>query len=248
MTFAGLSMPGLGEAQPADRVARIGFLTIEDDPRTREAFRQELRDRGYVDGRNVLTEYRDAKGQPDEFPAFAAELVALKVDVIVTAGGTRAAMAARQATSTIPIVFTAVGDPVGEGVVTSLAKPGANITGTSLVIQQVDKLLELLKQAVPRVSRVALLYLAAKNRLPSVFSLSDYADAGGLMSYGPDRRDLFRRAAIYVDKILKGARPGDLPVEQPTKFELVINLRTAKALRLTIPEAFRARADRVIDR
>jgi len=322
LTLVVLVTTGLGEAQPIAKIARIGYLGVDlasDDPRTREAFLQGLRGLGYVEGRNVLIEYRDAKGKPERFPALAAELVALKVDVIVTAGGTLAALAAKRATTTIPVVFAGVGDPVADGLVTSLARPGGNLTGLSLVLQLVDKLLELLKQAVPEVSRVALLLkpdaapdrtikdylqaaeaaaqalgvrlqvveargpedfdrafsdmararagalavlatpvfnsarrplvdLAAKNRLPTVFSLSDYVDAGGLISYGPDRRDLFRRVATYVDRILKGAKPGDLPVEQPTKFELVINLKTAKALGLTIPQSVLARADRVIEK
>jgi len=312
----------VGEAQPMAKIARIGYLGIDlaaDDPRLREAFLRGLRELGYVEGRNLLIEYRDAKGKPERFPALAAELVALKVDVIVTAGGTLAALAAKRATTTVPVVFVPVGDPVADGLITSLARPGGNLTGLSLVGQLVDKLLELLKQAVPKVSRVALLLkpdaapdrtikdylqaaeaaaqalgvrlqvveargpedferafsdmararadalavvatpvfniarrplvdLAAKNRLPTVFSLSDYVDAGGLMSYGPDRPDLFWRAATFVDKIVKGARPGGLPVEQPTKFELVINLKTAKALGLTIPQSVLARADRVIEK
>ena len=317
-TLGLLAAPIGAQAQPGAKVARVGFLDIDDEARYREAFLQELRDRGHVAGRNLQIEYRDAEGRPERFPALAAELVALTVDVIVTAGGTAAAMAAKQATTTIPIVFTAVGDPVTDGLVGSLARPGTNITGMSLVRQLVDKLLELLKQAVPGVSRVALLLkpdaapdrtikdyvksaedaartlgvrlqvvhargpedfdraftdmtsaragalavvatpvfntsrrrlaeLAAKNRLPTVFSLSDYVTAGGLMSYGPDRRDLFRGAAIYVDKILKGAKPGDLPIQQPTKFELVINLKTAKALGLTIPPSLLQRADQVIE-
>ena len=253
-----------------------------------------------------MIEYRDAEGKLERLPALAAELVALKVDVIVAAS-TPAALAAKQATRTIPIVFAAAGDPVASGLVTSLARPGGNVTGLSILAPElVGKCLELLKQAVPGVSRVAVLWqpgalgertekdmlkgaevaaralgvrlqfveargpadfdrafsdmtraragaltvlpsamffserrrlvdLAAKNRLPAVYPWREFVDAGGLMSYGPNLADLYRRAATYVDKILKGAKPGDLPVEQPTKFELVINLKTAKALGLDDP-------------
>ena len=316
-----LAAPLTAEGQQPGRIARIGYLAANlavADPRTREAFLQGLRDLGYVEGRNLLIEYRDAAGKTERFPALAAELVALKVDVIVAAGGTLAALAAKQATTTLPIVFAAVGNPVAEGLVTSLARPSGNVTGLSLVQQEiVGKSLELLKQAVPEVSRVALLLkpdsmpdrakkdrlnaadvaaralsvrlqvveargpedfdrafsdmtraragaltvlatpvfdserrrlvdLAAKNRLPTVYSYRSYVEAGGLMSYGPDLADSFRRAATYVDKILKGAKPADLPVEQPTKFELVINLKAAKALGLTIPRSLLLRADQII--
>jgi putative ABC transport system substrate-binding protein len=312
--------PLAAEAQPVARMVRIGLLELDvaaEEPRSREAFFQGLRDLGYVEGRNLVIEYRDAAGKVERFPALAGELVALKVDVIVTAGGTLAAQAAKQATTTLPIVFASVGDPVAEGLVTSLARPGGNLTGSSAVFPElVGKWLEVLKQAVPGVSRVALLLkpdslpdrakkdrltaadvaaralgmrlqvveargpeeferafsdmtreraealvvwatpvfnlergrlaqLAAKNRLPAVYSFRTYVDAGGLMSYGPDRPAMFRRTAIYVDKILKGAKPGDLPVEQPTKFEL-INLRAAKTLRLTVPQSLLGRADEVI--
>ena len=317
-----LAAPLTAEGQQPGRVARIGYLAANlavADPRTREAFLQGLRDLGYVEGRNLLIEYRDATGKTERFPALAAELVALKVNVIVAAGGTLAALAAKQATTTLPIVFAAVGNPVAEGLVTSLARPRGNVTGLSLVQQEiVGKSLELLKQAVPEVSRVALLLkpdsmpdrakkdrlnaadvaaralsvrlqvveargpedfdrafsdmtraragaltvlatpvfdserrrlvdLAAKNRLPTVYSYRSYVEAGGLMSYGPDLADSFRRAATYVDKILKGAKPADLPVEQPTKFDFVINLKTAKALGLTIPPSLLQRADQIID-
>jgi putative ABC transport system substrate-binding protein len=277
-----------------------------------------LRELGYVEGSNLVIEYRDAEGKPERFPVLAAELVALKVDVIVATGGTLGALAAKQATTTLPIVFTAVGNPVADGLITSLARPGGNVTGLSLVTTELaGKWLELLKQTVPRVSRVALLLkpdavpeqskkdfltaasvaaralgihiqvveargpedfdrafsdmaksraaalavlatavfatsprrladLARKNRLPTVFSLREFVTAGGLMSYGPSLSDLFRRTATYVDKIVKGAKPADLPVEQPTKFELVINLKTAKALGLTIPQSVLGRADEVI--
>ena len=317
-----LATPLVTQAQQEARIARIGYLTlnlVSGDPRGREAFLQGLRDLRYVPGRNLSIEYRDAGGKPERFPALAAELVALKVDVIVATGGTAATLAARQATTTIPIVFPAVGDPVDEGLVTSLARPGGNVTGLSVLVPElIVKSLELLKQAVPAVSRVALLVkpdsmpdgawkkrrsaaetaahalgvnlvvvearspedfdrafadmtrarvgaacvlttpvfenhrrrlveLAGKNRLPTVYAFRSWADDGGLMSYGPDITDMFRRAATYVDKILKGARPGDLPVEQPTKFEFVINLKTAKALGLTIPASLLERADHRIE-
>jgi putative ABC transport system substrate-binding protein len=315
-----LAAPLTAEAQPPDRIARIGCLGIDlaADPANRDVFLQSLRALGYVEGRNLAIEYRDAKGKPERFPALAAELAALKVDVIVTFGGTAAALGAKQATRIIPIVFLAVGDPVPDGLVASLARPGGNVTGLSLAAPElVGKWLELLKQAVPGVNRTALLlkrdaapdptiqaYLkagegaasslgmqlqvveargpedfdrafadmskaragalavvstpvfnsarrrlveqAARNRLPSVYSLRMYVDAGGLMSYGPDVREMARRGAAYVDKILKGAKPADLPVEQPTKFELVINLKTAKALGLTIPPSLLGRADEVV--
>jgi putative ABC transport system substrate-binding protein len=311
--------PLAAEAQQAAKIARIGFLAtnLAATPHSREAFLQGLRDLGYVEGRNVVIEYRDAEGKLDRLPALAAELVALKVDVIV-APPTVAALAAKQATRTLPIVFAVAGDPVQSGLITSLARPGGNVTGLStLALELVGKRLELLKQAVPGVTRVAVLWqpggqgertdknllkeadvaaralgvrlqfvearrpadfdrafadmtrartgaltvlgnnmfiierrrlvdLAAKTRLPAVYGGREFVDAGGLMAYAPNAADLFRRAATYVDKILKGANPADLPVEQPTKFELVINLKTAKALGLTIPQSVLGRADEVI--
>jgi putative ABC transport system substrate-binding protein len=319
--LGGLFGPGTAGVQPAAKVARIGYLSVNlaaSPPQQHEAFRQGLRDLGYVEGRNVVIEYRDAEGKPERLPALAAELVALKVDVIV-AGSTPNALAAKQATRTLPIVFIGSGDPVTDGLVTSLARPGGNVTGlSSLTPERLGKCLELLTQAVPGVSRVAVLWqpgaigertekdtlkgaevaaralgvrlqfveargpadidrafsdmtraragaltvwttamfvterrglvaLAAKNRLPAVYTLREFVDAGGLMSYGHSQADLNRRAATYVDKILKGAKPADLPVEQPTKFDLVINLKTAKALGLTIPPALLARADHVVE-
>ncbi len=322
LALAGLLSPVAAEAQQATKIARVGYLSLDlaAAAHWREAFRQGLRDLGYVEGRNLVIEYRSAEGKLERLPALAAELVALKVDVVVAAGSTPAALAAKQATSTLPIVFAAVADPVTSGLVTSLAQPGGNITGVSNVgTELVGKRLELLKQAVPGVSRVAVLWhpggigertekdqlkeaevagpalgvrlqfveargpadfdrafsditraragaltvlpstmfnserrrladRAAKNRLPAVYPQRDYVDAGGLMSYGPNFADLFRRAATYVDKVLKGAKPGDLPVEQPTKFELLINLKAAKALGLTIPQSVLARADHVVEK
>jgi putative ABC transport system substrate-binding protein len=309
------------EAQQAAKVPRIGFLATSSlvaNPHLQEAFRQGLRDLDYVEGRNVVIEYRSAEGKPARLPALAAELVALKVDIIF-AGNTPAALAAKQATRTIPIVFAGVGDPVGSGLVTSLARPGGNLTGLSVLAPDfLGKGLELLKQLVPGVSRVAVLWqprglgertekemlkeaevaaralgvrlqfveargpadldrafsdmtkaragaltvlttpvfiserrrlvdLAAKNRLPTVYLFREFVDAGGLMSYGANLTDVFQRASTYVDKVLKGASPADLPVEQPTKFELVVNLKTAKALGLTIPQTLLLRADQVIE-
>ncbi len=314
-----VAAPLATQAQPAAKIARIGFLagSLATNPHLPEAFRQGLRDLGYVEGRNVVIEYRDAEGKFERLPALAAELVALKVDVIV-AVVTLEALAAKQATRTLPIVVVAAADAVGSGLVTSLARPGGNVTGLSILAPElVGKRLEHLAQAVPGVSRVAVLWhpgalgertekdmlkeaevaaralgvrlqfveargpedfdrafsdmtraragaltvfpsplfgserrrlvdLAAKNRLPVVYTSRLYVDVGGLMSYGPDVADMFRRAATYVDKILKGAKPADLAVEQPTKLELVINLKTAKALDLTIPPSLLQRADEVI--
>jgi len=311
--------PLQAEAQPAAKVPRIGYLgtDLTDVSRNQEALLQGLRDLGYIEGRNLVIEYRDAQRKLERLPALAAELVALKVDAIVGAG-TLVALAAKQATNTLPIVFIAVGDPVSSGLVASLARPGGNITGlSSFSPELVGKRLEVLTQAVPGVNRIAVLWqpgglgdtdkemlreavvaarvlgvrlqfveardpadidkafsdmiteragaliefstplffnergrlvdLAAKNRLPAMYSYTAYVHAGGLMSYGPDLHDMYRRAATYVDKILKGASPADLPVEQPTRFELVINLTTAKALGLTIPYTLLARADEVIE-
>jgi putative ABC transport system substrate-binding protein len=309
------------EAQQVTRVARIGYLgsDLTRGPRHLvEAFGQGLRQLGYVEGRNVVIEYRDAAGKLERLPAFAAELVALNVDVIL-APGTQTVQAAKQATTAIPIVFADVDDPVARGFVASLARPGGNVTGlANLNTDLIGKWLELLKQAVPSVNHVALLWqpgylpesvregiakraetaaralgvrlqfvevkgpedlegaisditrtradavivwggimmilerrriaeLVAKNRLPTTYPMSEFVDAGGLMCYSPNIADNFRRAAGYVDKILKGVKPADLPVEQSSKFELVINLKTAKALGLTIPPSLLQRADRVIE-
>jgi ABC-type uncharacterized transport system substrate-binding protein len=317
LTLAVLA-PLPAEAEQAAKIARIGYLASNPTPHFQEAFRQGLRDLGYVEGRNLVIEDRNAEGKFERLPALAAELVALKVDVIVAAS-TPAALATKQATKTIPIVFTSVADPVTSRLVTSLARPGGNVTGLSVLGPElVGKCLEHLKQAVPAVSRVAALWqpgavgdrtekdmlneakvaaralgvrlqfvaargpadldrafsemiraradaltvltssvlfdkrrrlvdLAAKNRLPTVYPWREAVDAGGLMAYGPDLVDLLRRVATYVDKILKGTKPGDLPVEQPMKFELVINMKTAKALGLTIPQTLLLRADQVIE-
>jgi putative ABC transport system substrate-binding protein len=315
-----LTAPLAVSAQQAANVPRIGYLhpNVAASPHLLEAFRQGLRDLRYVEDRNVVIEYRDAEGKFERLPALAAELVALKVDVIV-ASGTLAALAAKRATSDIPIVFATVGNPVTDGLVASLARPGGNVTGLSnLTPELVGKCLEVLKQAIPAVSQVAILWqpsgfvertrldvrkraeragralgmplqfvearapedferafldmtrarvgavivvvtamfvqqrrrlveLAAKSRLPAVYGSRESVDAGGLMSYGSDLADSYRRSATYVDKILKGARPAELPVEQPTKYELVINLKTAKALGLTIPPSLLQRADQVIE-
>jgi putative ABC transport system substrate-binding protein len=312
-----LAAPLATEAQPAAKVPRIGVLLggSPGDSRLPEAFRQGLRGLGYVEGRNISIEFRFAEGRLERFPELASELVRLQVDVIL-APGSAAALAARKATATIPIVLVTAGNPVGDGLIQSFARPGGNATGlTNSAGPEIGgKLLELLKEAVPTVSRVAVLWnpltaphtimlketeaparalgltlqpvsarrpdeidgafaamararadglivlsdpmfasvrvriadLAAKGRLPAMYQQAEHTEAGGLMSYGPSVPDLFRRAAAYVDRILKGAKPADLPVERPTKFALVINLRTAKALGLTIPSAVLARADEVI--
>ena len=315
-----LAAPLVAEAQQAAKVARIGYLSnrLGAYPHLQEAFRQGLRDLGYVEGRNLVIEYRDAEGKTERLPALAAELVALKVDVIV-APNTVAALAAKHVTRTLPIVVAVAADPVASGLVTSLARPGGNVTGLSILASElVGKCLELLAQAVPAASRVAVLWtpgvlgertdqdmlkgaeaagralgvrlqfveargpadfdrafsdmartragaltvlashvfvnerrrlvdLAAKHRLPAVYPWREFVEAGGLMAYGPSIADLYRRAATHVDKILKGTKPADLPVEQPTKFELAINLKAAKALGLTVPPSLLQRADQVIE-
>ena len=310
-----LAAPLAAEAQPAGKVWRIGILApgIPQDP-SRSPLLQPLRDLGYVENQNLVVERRYAEGKIDRLPDLAAELVQLKVDVIFTVS-TPGVQAAQKATRTIPIVFFGVSDPVGSGVVLSLARPGANVTGVST--QSLDlpgKGLQLLKEIMPRARRVAVLWnpsnsasaealaeaerlapslnvkimpvgisspadaetalevitrdrpdalqvqatapmfelrrrimeFAASNRVPTVSFQREMAEAGGLMSYGPSQVDMYRRVAAYIDKILKGTNPADLPVEQPTKFELVINLKTAKALGLTIPPSVLGRADEVI--
>ena len=306
------------EAQQPKKVPRIGYLSVSSpsamSTRT-EAFRQGLRELGYVEGKNIVIEWRSAEGKRDRLPSLAAELVRLKVDIIVTAGPP-ATRSAKEATVTIPIVFAQDGDPVASGFVASLARPGGNITGLSTLAPELSgKRLELLKEIVPRLSRVAVLgnstnpanaqvlketelaagvfgvklqyldvldpkdietafraaskgradavlmtvsggvvlsqrtqvvELAAKSRLPAMYIIREYVETGGLMSYGVSLIDLDRRAATYVDKILKGAKPADLPVEQPTKFEFIINLTAAKQIGLTIPPNVLVRADKVI--
>jgi ABC-type uncharacterized transport system substrate-binding protein len=323
-TVIGLALSALlfalsssAEAQQPTKVARIGFLSASSPEALSsriEAFRQGLRELGYVEGKNIVIEWRSAEGKLDRLPALAAELVRLKVDIIVTAGPSLT-RPAKEATSTIPIVMTFDPDPVGSGFVASLARPGGNITGLSTLSPEISgKQLQLLKETVTKLSRVAVLgnstspgnaqalgemelaskafgvqlqyldvlspkdvetafraaskgradaglvlsspvltsqrtqivNLAVKSRLPAIYWRSDFVEAGGLMSYGASQNDLDRRAATYVDKILKGAKPADLPVEQPIKFEFIINLKAAKQIGLTIPPNVLARADRVI--
>jgi putative ABC transport system substrate-binding protein len=306
------------EEQQVPKVPRVGYLipSISVNRSYTEAFRQGLRDLGYVEGKNLVIEWRANEGKLDRNPALAAELVRLKVDVIVAVGSGEI-RAAKETTAAIPIVMVRGGDPVGSGYVASLARPGGNITGLALLRPELSgKRLELLKEIVPKLSRVAVLAssgsadytlvlkeielatgplgvklqslnilspkdfetafrdaakgradavlfrmpgpilsprrteiaaaLAVKSRLPVIYESAQEVDAGGLMSYGVNASDLYRRAATYVDKILKGAKPADLPVEQPTKFEFIINLQAAKQIGLTIPPNVLARADRVI--
>jgi putative ABC transport system substrate-binding protein len=307
----------IAQAQQAAKIPRIGFLMASlpsADSARIEAFRQGLRELGYVEGNNIIIEYRSADGKTDRVPGLAVELVRLKVDIIVTAGPlpTRAA---KDATTTIPIVMAQDPDPVSNGFVASLARPGGNITGLSTLRPEISgKQLELLKEIIPRLSRVAVfgtstipgnaqqlrevelaakafgiklqyldvlrskdieiafreasklridavlvlngpiinsqrtqvVELAAKSRLPAIYYTAEYVEVGGLMSYGTSFTDLFRRAATYVDKILKGRKPVDLPVEQPMKFEFIVNLKAAKQIGLTIPPNVLVRADKVI--
>ena len=327
-SFAGgisamLTAPRVAQAQRPEKVARIGFLVTGSlaSPEVRaglEPFRQELRERGYVEGQHIVIEPRGADGKIERLNGLATELVRLQVDVIV-AGATPAARAAQRATTTIPIVAQAMGDPVGDGLVASLARPGGNITGTTFLGPAlVPKRLELLKETLPTISRVVALWhpgvfgerattgmlaeteaasrrlglklqlvgvrspdeidhafasmrrdhadalfvfpstmlfterkrivdLAARHRLPAMFNAREFVVLGGLISYGASIPDLARRAAVSVTKILKGARPADLPVEQPDTFELVVNLKTAKALGIAIPQSVLLRADQVIE-
>ncbi len=310
-----LALCSSAEAQQAKKVPRIGWLGADPQAPTRETFRQGLRDLGYVEGQSILIEWRFAEDKPDQFPELAAELVRLKVDAIV-AGNAAAVGALKQATTTIPIVMaTYGGDPVADGIVSSFARPGGNITGlTPLDPELIGKQLELLKETLPKLSQVAVMWkpddsgsalqwretrtaattlgiqllslevrtsgeldravetatrgrvdallvlrnplfyvlrkrivtLAEKGRLPGMYPISDFVEAGALMSYSGNNDAQYRRAATYVDKILKGTKPADLPIEAPTKFELVINLKTAKQIGLTIPPNVLARADRVI--
>jgi ABC-type uncharacterized transport system substrate-binding protein len=313
-----LAAPLAADAQQATKVTPIGYLSgpsLSANAARIEAFRQGLRELSYVEGKNIVIEWRSADGKFDRLPALAAELVRLKVAVIVTSGGALTRRA-KEATSTIPIVMTNDPDPVGDGFVASLARPGGNITGLSTFAPEVSgKRLEILREVVPKLSRVAVLgssgatgyaqtvkgieaaakafkmqlqfldvkhandietafqaarkgraqgvvtlnsailgsqraqivELAVKERLPVMYHQNDFVEAGGLMFYGANIPDLSRRAASYVDKILKGAKPADLPIERPTKFELVINLKAAKALGLTIPQSVLLRADHVIE-
>jgi putative ABC transport system substrate-binding protein len=308
------------QAQQPKKVPRLGYLSNNDPARESaraEAIRMALRELGYIEGQNIAFEYRYAEGKLDRLPELAAELVRLKVDIILAVGGTIVIRPAMKATKTIPIVMVGTGaDPVEAGHVESLARPGGNVTGITLLSRGLgSKRLELLKEAVPKLARVAVLYdpaipgivhevkqdlpvaaralrltlqawevraadglekvfaalneqrpgglyvpggravsiaierlvgFALKSRLPSMYQSRDLVEAGGLMSYGADLADSYRRLAYYVDRILKGAKPADLPVEQPTKFELVINLRTAKQIGLTIPQSMLYRADKVI--
>jgi putative tryptophan/tyrosine transport system substrate-binding protein len=315
-----LAVAVIALAQQSKKVSRIGYLSNTDpaNESTRaEAIRLALRERGHIEGQNIAIEYRYAEGKIDRFAELAAELVRLKVDIIVVAGGDLWVRAAKNATKTIPIVMMGPGsDPVEAGLIESLARPGGNVTGlTNLSTELGGKRLELLKEAVPKLARVAVLYdpaspasvievkevlpaalrtlgltvrfwevrdadgfekvfaalskerpdglypvvgplmrdnqkrtvdFALKSRLPSLYGSRTAVDAGGLMYYGADLADSYRRVAYYVDKILKGAKPADLPVEQPTKFEFVINLKTAKQIGLEIPQRVLARADKVI--
>jgi putative tryptophan/tyrosine transport system substrate-binding protein len=318
VTVAGglLAAPLVADAQPAAKVYRIGMLERTSpaiNAANLDAFRRGLRDAGYVEGKNLVIEYRSAEGRDDRFPGLATELVRLKVDLIVTRG-TPAALAAKNATQAIPVIITGLADPVGQGVVASLARPGGNITGVSAIVTEIySKRVELLRELAPRVSRIAAILnmsnpsippawkeieraaqslgiqaqlvdvrkpddlgpafdgamrqradaavvgldtltqanqrlivdLAARHRLPAVYASAEFA--GGLIIYGVNYPDHYRRAASFAERIFKGAQPGDLPVERPTKFELVINLKTAKALGLTIPPSLLQRADQVIE-
>jgi putative ABC transport system substrate-binding protein len=317
LTFFLLTV-SLAQAQQPAKIPRIGFLfgsSLSANSARHEAFRQGLRELGYVEGKNIVIDWRSAEEKLDRLPALAADLVRLKVDIIVT-GGSSPTSAAKEATTTIPIVMAQDADPVGSGFVASLARPGGNITGLSTLAPELNgKRLELLREIVPKLSRVAVLgtstqpgnaqslkevelaakafgvklqyldvlsskeitiafraatkgradavlmllpgrvatsqrpqvvELAVKNRLPAIYNTAEWAEAGGLITYGTSITDLDRRAATYVDKILKGAKPGDLPVEQPTKFEFIINLKAAKQIGLTIPPNVLVRADKVI--
>jgi ABC-type uncharacterized transport system substrate-binding protein len=313
---AAVAWPHAAHAQQSGKVPRIGYLSAAEATPREDAFRQRLQELGYVEGKTIVVEYRFAEGKFDRLPALAEELVRLEVDLIVAAV-TQASLAAKHATRTIPIVFAAVSDPLGTGLVTSLARPGANVTGVAgMSADIVGKSVELLREATPTVSRVAVIWnpdnavyqaqmlrdtqlaagrlglelhivavrspdefesafaniasvqagalmvlsdpayfpyaarmadLAVKSHLPAMHTIREYVVAGGLMSYGANFPALYRRAADYVDKILTGTKPTELPVEQPTKFEFVINLKAAKALGLAIPPTLLAFADEVIE-
>jgi len=320
LALAVLTAPLAVEAQQVGKVPRVGYLSVFSSSNPyppSEAFWQGLHDLGWVEGKNIAIEWRFAEGNARRLPDLAAELVRLRVDLIF-AETTPAARAVKQATTTVPIVFSPIADPIGSGLVANLARPGGNITGITFMAPELGgKRLELLKQAVPGMTRVGVLShpgdpseatvksvleqteaaaralgvqllrleaqgpndldrafaamsrervgglilipsamfvderrrivnVVVKDRLPAMFYFREFVEAGGLMSYGPNFRELWRRAATYVDKILKGAKPSDLPIEQPTKFKLVINLKTAKTLGLTIPPSLLGRADEVI--
>ena len=310
-----LVVPLAAEAQPAGKIALVGVLSPGSQPLgLLEAFRQGLRERGYVEGRNLKIEWRFAEGRNERLPQLASELVGLKVDVIF-AINTQAAQAAKSASGTIPIVIARVADPVRSGLVASLARPGGSVTGLSAITEELSaKRLQLLKEALPKAVRVAVVWnsgnpgvaivvremevastqlgmqlqvlpargaddlpkafeaitngradvlfvlddvlitshkrrvldWATKNHLPVISLYREFSEAGALIAYGPSIREMYRRAAYFVDKILQGAKPGDLPVEQPTRFELVINIKTAKELGLTIPQSLLLRADEII--
>jgi ABC-type uncharacterized transport system substrate-binding protein len=319
VTVLGLLTPLSAATAAGGKVSRLGFVSMRSGPSDTphlDAFRQGLRELGYLEGRDVTIEARYAQGNPKKLPDLVGELIRLNVDVIVTQSGV-AALAAKRATRTIPIVMVSSGDAVKQGLVASLSRPGGNVTGLTMISPDLSrKRLEVLREMLPKLSKVGVLWcgpgeplgesewketqaaadvlrvrpaslpvrgtpdptgafasaaqqrleaiivldcarlhsraaqivdLAMAKRLPALYPYSIYPEAGGLMSYGPDLRDGARRAAIYVDKILKGAKPADLPVEQPTKFELIVNLKTAKALSLTVPQSVLVRADQVID-
>ena len=315
LTLSLLAAAPAAAAQQTGKVSPIGFLVFVSSETRYRGFQQGLRELGYVEGQNIAIEFRSADGSLERLSDLAEELVRLQVDVIV-AGSTVGAKVAKRATTTIPIVMANVGDPVGTGLVASLARPGGNITGLTTMGEELSgKRLELIREVVPRLQRIGALWnqdnpgnvasfkelkaaaqslgvdvrslavrppvpeidkafgtannwradalialddslifsnrtriiaLAARHRLPAIYGYREFPNAGGLMAYGPSRYDMYRRAATYVDKILKGAKPADLPVEQPTRFELVVNLKTAKALKLTMPQSVLIRADQVI--
>jgi putative ABC transport system substrate-binding protein len=311
--------PLLASAQQAGRVPQVGYVGNSSpamESRLLEAFRQGVRERGYVEGKTIVIHYRWAEGKIDAMPGLVAELIALKVDVLVTSG-TPATLAAMKATATLPIVMASAGDAVGTGLVASLARPGGNVTGLSTLYNEIEgKRLQIFHELVPKMKRIALLanpanaftpliaksaraatdalglaaqlyevsavgdfdrvfaaiakakpdalavladrpflvsqrtrivQFATQNRLPAMYPFSEFMDEGGLIYYGPNFADMFRRSATYIDKILKGAKPADLPLEQPTRFEFFINGKVAKALGLTIPQTLLIRADRVIE-
>jgi len=320
LASAALLFAALAQSQPAGKIHRIGIVTMlaaSPEPATVRAFRQALRELGYVEGRNVVLETRFAEGRTERLPEIYADLIRLKVDVIVT-GSAASVLVAKKATTSVPVVFAGVLDPVAAGIVSNLARPGGNITGASYGVSDsgiAGKWVELLKQAAPGVSHVAVLSnaagsqtalmvreihaaaqmlkvriaefdarddatldkafdaigaskaqgiivtnapffaarrarlvrFAAEKHLPAIYYFNLFPDAGGLMSYGGSVEESYRKAAVYADKILKGAKPGDLPIEQPTKFELVINLKAARALGLAIAPSLLLRADRVIE-